>query len=128
MRQWVKQPSGTKTCGQVAIAVIAGISLDEAIKVVGKKGCTTTKDLVKALRKLGFQCPDRCRKMPRPPLAIAQLRTPERKSGWHWVVVDGDKFFDGINGNADGNVMWCGSKMTSYLPITDLRACNGVGF
>lgn len=120
MRQWVKQPSGTKTCGQVAVAVIAGISLEEAIKVVGKKGCTTTKDLVKAIRKLGFKCPDRCKKMNRtPPLAIAQVKYPTRKSGWHWVVVDGNKIFDGQNGNAFGVVQWGHDwRMTSFLSVS----------
>ena len=29
--------------------------------------------------------------MPRPPLGIGQLKCSNRKSGWHWVVVDGDK-------------------------------------
>jgi hypothetical protein len=120
MRQWVEQPIGTNTCGQVAIAVLAGISLEEAIKLVGKKGCTSTKDLVKALRSLGFKCPNRCKKMPRPTLGLGQVRCPERKSGWHWVVVDGIKIFDGTNGDTNGNVIWGHTwKMTSFLPITE---------
>lgn len=125
MRQWIKQPYGKNQCGQVAVAVIAGIPLDESIKLIGKKGCTATKDLVKALRSLGFQCPDRCKQMPRPPLGIAQLHYPSRKrnrtwsANWHWVVVDGDKIFDGSShGNPDGTTKWLRNwKMTSYLPI-----------
>jgi nitrogen fixation NifU-like protein len=118
MRRWIRQDPKTKCCGQIAVAVVAGITLDEAIKLVGKKGTTKTKDLVKALRKIGFSCPDRCRKMPMPPLAIAQMRSPYRKSGWHWVVVDGKKIYDGCSGTPDGTVKWHGGKMTSYLPIT----------
>jgi hypothetical protein len=76
MRQWVKQPTGKNQCGQVAVAVIAGIPLEESIKLIGKKGCTTTKDLVKALRSLGFKCPNRCKTMPKPSLGIAQVKCP----------------------------------------------------
>jgi len=120
MRTWIKQPDGKKQCGQIAVAVVAGITLNESILLVGKKGCTRTKDLVTALRKVGYQCPNKCRKMPRPHLAIAQLHHPNRK-GWHWVVVDGDKIFDGTNGNDRGQVVWKNSwRMTSYLPIFDL--------
>lgn len=121
MRQWIKQLPNTNTCGQVAVAVLAGITLQESIKLFGKKGCTKTKDVVKVLRKLGFECPGRCRKMPKPSLGIAQVHRPEH-SGWHWVVVDGDKIFDGVNGDSQGNVRWYNTwKMTSYLPVTDLR-------
>ena len=104
-------------CGQIAVAVIAQIPLDAAKKVVAKRGCTSTKRLVKALRSLGFKCPDHCKRK-RPPLGIAQLHDPKRKNGWHWVVVDGDKIYDGINGNPDGTVNWKPEwKMTSFLPV-----------
>ena len=122
MRQWIKQPEGKNVCGQIAVAVIAGITLEEAIKLTGKKGCTKTKDLVKALRKLGFECPDRCKRMEKDrlykDLAIAKLFLPTRKSGWHWIVIENYKIFDGINGNTNGSVMWPdGWKVTSYLPV-----------
>ncbi len=120
-RRWIEQKAGTRYCGQVAVAVIAGITLEEAIKVVGKKGCTKTSDLVKALRKLGYKCPDRCQRLKKsPPLAIGHLKNPERASGWHWVVIDGKKIYDGINGTPDGTgVRWKpGWKLTSFLPIS----------
>ena len=121
MRTWIQQPKNKKICGQIAVAVIAGISVDEAIKVVGKKGCTTTKDLASALRKLGYTCDNRCkpfRKLPFPKLAIAQLKSPTRRSGWHWIVIDSGRIYDGINGTSDGKVRWIdGSKITSILEI-----------
>ena len=122
MRTWIQQKPKSHCCGQIAVAVVAGISLEESIKVVGKKGSTTTKDLAKALRKLGYSCPNRCKKTnPPPELAIAQLKRPSRKSGWHWVVVDGDRIWDGTNGNSLGQVSWLkGEKITSYLPITKI--------
>ncbi len=121
MRRWIKQPDDSNQCGQVAVAVVTGITLKQSIRIIGKKGCTNTKDLVFALRFLGYKCPRKCKKMPRPPLAIAKLRAPDRKNGWHWVVVDGDKIYDGIDGNERGQIIWkYGWKLTSYLPITTM--------
>ncbi|TRO54804.1 hypothetical protein E2P64_08345 [Candidatus Bathyarchaeota archaeon] len=131
-RKWKWQPRGKNQCGQVAVAVIAGISLEESIAVVGKRGCTRTKDLVRALRLMGYECPDRCKKMPRPKLGLGQVRDSTKRSGWHWVVVDGDKIFDGAFGERDGTVTWpidpngLRWRITSYLPITECsRGSNG---
>lgn len=119
MRTWIKQPSKTRCCGQVAVAVLAGITLEESKKLIKKRGGTQTKHLVAALRKLGFTCPDKCKKMSRPPLGLGQMRTSEKKSGWHWVVVDGDRIYDGSSGNPDGTVNWpVDWRITSYLPVT----------
>lgn len=119
MRTWIEQKPNKKNCGVIAVAVIANIPVSLAAETIGKDGATTTKQLVKALRKLGYDCPDRCKKMPRPLLGLGQMRRPKRKSGWHWVVVDGDKIYDGINGKPDGTVDWLkGWRITSYLPIT----------
>lgn len=117
-RKWLKQEPKSKNCGQIAVAVIAGITIEEATKLVGKKGGTNTKMISAALRKLGYLCPIRCSKMKRPQLGIGQMKHPKRKSGWHWVVVDGDKIFDGINGNPDGTINWPEDwVITSYLPV-----------
>lgn len=119
MRIWIKQESGKKNCGVIAVAIITGVSMELAAKAIGKNGATTTKQLVCGLRKLGWNCPDRLQIIPRPQLAIAKLKNPKRRSGWHWVVVDGDKIFDGANGKPDGTVDWLkGWRITSYLPIT----------
>src|SRR5574337_1067996 len=97
---WQKQPEDCSLCGQTAVAVIVGCSLDEAIRAVGHKHGTTTRDLVRALRLFGVSCEDRCRPMPgrvAPNLGLAQVHTPER-SGWHWVVVHAGRIYDGIWG------------------------------
>jgi hypothetical protein len=121
MRKWIKQKPNTRCCGHVAIAVIAGISLEESKKPVNKRGGTKTKRLVSVIRQLGYDCPDRCRKMERPKLGLGQLRFSDRKTGWHWVVVDGDKIWDGLWGNPDGTVNWKPEwKITSYLPVKDI--------
>lgn len=124
MRKWIKQLPGKKNCGVIAVAVIAEVSVEVAAEAIGEKGATSTKDLAKGLRKLGFQCPDRCVRVkpdqPFPELAIGHLSDPKRKSGWHWVVIDGDKIWDGMTGSPDGKtVYWkAGWKITSYLPVT----------
>lgn len=118
MRTWIQQNKKKKNCGIIAVAVIAGVSLEVAQNAVGKRGGTSTKDLAKGLRSLGFDCPDKCQRSPRPQLGIGHLKDPNRRSGWHWVVVDGDKIYDGIYGNPDGTVKWKkGWKLTSYLPV-----------
>lgn len=120
MRTWIKQDPKKKNCGVIAVAVIAGVTLEEAAKAIGKNGATTTKQLVKGLRALGYECPDRCTKfkLPLPQMAIAQMHDPNRKSGWHWVSIVDAKIYDGLFGNEDGTVRWpLGCKMTSYLPI-----------
>ncbi len=116
-RKWRKQ--GYKpNCGQIAVAVITGKSLREVYNVIGHDYSTRTKDLARALRFFGYDCPDRLRRLKeRPKLAIAKLTLP-KSSGWHWVVIDGDKIYDGINGTANGKVIWeTGKRITSYLPI-----------
>lgn len=119
MRNWIKQNPNKKNCGVIAVAVITEVSVALAAEKIGKDGATTTKQLVAGLRKLGYECPTRCKRMPRPPLGIGQLKCTNRKSGWHWVVVDGDKIYDGINGRPDGTVTWDSCcKITSYLPVT----------
>jgi hypothetical protein len=119
MRSRIAQYPAKKNCGVIAVAVIAGITVDEAAKAIGKTGCTKAKDLAKGLQALGWACPSRCKRMPRPPLGIGHLKIPTRKSGWHWVVVDGNKTWDGGQyGNPDGTVNWPpGWRITSYLPV-----------
>jgi hypothetical protein len=116
---WIKQPEKSRICGQIAVAVITGISVEESKKLIGKNFGTNTKDIAKALRKMGYKCPNRCKRLKeKPKLAIAQVRKPSKKSGWHWVVIHEDKIYDGIDGNPDGTVNWIkGQRITSYLPI-----------
>jgi len=118
MRRWIYQPYNTNLCGQIAVAVVAGISLEKSIELFGKQGCTRTKELVKVLRQIGFECPDKLQRK-RTNLCIAKLTYPNKRS--HWIVMDGDKIFDGCNGNEHGSVTWNSDwKVTSYLPITKI--------
>lgn len=125
MRTWIKQDPKKKNWGVIAVAVVAGVTVEAAAKAIGKNGTTTTKQLTKGLQALGYDCPNRCKPIhklwgfPSTDLGIAQMHNPARKSGWHWVVIDGLKIYDGIFGDEDGHVKWPdGCKMTSFIPIT----------
>lgn len=121
MKKWICQLPKSHNCGPIAVAVLAEVSLDEAVKAIGKKGSTSTKRLVQGLRKLGYDCPDRLvrHKLPFPPLALGKLVDPARKSGWHWVAIADGLIYDGVNGTPDGKVIWKPKwYISSVLPIT----------
>jgi hypothetical protein len=58
-------PEGSNACGQACVAMAAGVSLDRAIDVVGKrkKSGTRTKDVVDALYALGVKTDSRARRL-----------------------------------------------------------------
>lgn len=114
-----RQQYDIPNCGVIAVAVIADCSIKKAIEVIGKNGNTKTKDLARGLEKLGYECPERLQRLKeRPKLAIAKLSIPNTHR-WHWVVIGGDKIYDGVHGNKKGEVSFPeGYRITSYLPIT----------
>ena len=54
----IKQPTD-RTCGQTCVAMFAGVSVDEAIRVCGTRGGTHSRHLRRGLRALGIACADR---------------------------------------------------------------------
>jgi hypothetical protein len=122
MLKWIRQ-SNKPNRGLIAIRVISGCSMNEVIKLTKCKDKTKTKDLSRALRKLGYNCPNKLiRLKQKPNLAIAKLTYPNTHN-WHWVVIENNKIFDGIFGNKNGEVKWKKNwKITSYLPIRKINA------
>lgn len=115
---WKKQKKDTWYCGQVAVSIILRKSLKEIFKLFGHKGSTTTEDLIKVLRKNGIKCGKKLERK-RGNLAIAKLTYPDTNN-WHWVVVHGDKIYDGVRGKRNGTVDWDKSwRLTSYLNIKE---------
>lgn len=124
----IRQPEGSSLCGQACIAMIAGVTLDEAIaacKPHPRGGGTTTPEVVAALRKFGVRCADkRCRRVsrllpalpPRALVSIARYDTQEGKrvsSRYHWMVT-----WDGVM--YDPEDLWpkySGWRITSYLEV-----------
>lgn len=92
----VYQDRGSNMCGQACIASIAEISLRDACKAVGHEHSTNTRELVKALRILGFSCADKLKRIKhwRPPWrAIVKMRWPGRAMG-HWLLMWDGRLFD----------------------------------
>jgi len=86
---FVKQPHPSNCCGQACVAMLAGISLEESISVFGKRGGTSTKDVVFALRKLNIPCDDkltRINKHPKSDICIVVFRSKSDKRFSHWTV------------------------------------------
>ena len=118
------QPEGSKLCGQTCIAMIAGISLGDAIQRAGKQGGTTGPDLRKALYRIGIPSSEKMvrlgarGKVPRkrfdfgvlPKRCIAKVRSTGVKES-HWVLVwDGE-----IHDPYPGYVPW--KYVSGYIEI-----------
>lgn len=116
--RWVVQPEGMGVCGQVAIAALTGLPLSEVYELVGHKHGTKTRELVRVLRGLGFITANNCRSRVRPWTGLAQVHQRHRYGGWHWVALDGERIYDGVNGKPDGTVEWPDNwRMTSYCEV-----------
>jgi hypothetical protein len=120
MTHYTQLPN-SHNCGQIAVAAFLGIPVEEVIRVVGHSHCTTTRELVSALRILGAECPDRLQRTPDGPCLMKVRDT--RKSGWHWVAFGGGSVYDGCLPHAvsfTNYLLYCrdtNRRVTSYLPV-----------
>ena len=115
----VRQPEGSSLCGQACVAMVAGVSLDRAIKATGhsRRGGTHTWEIVEALRKLGIRCSERCRRLSRnrpdyPQKAILVVRKNGRGL-YHWVYYEAGVHYD----PEDRWPRYDGWRVTSYLEV-----------
>ena len=117
MSRWIAQPD-KQCCGQIAVAIVANISLKESIEIFGHDSYTSTKDIVHVLKFLGFICNKHLKRKRTSILCIAKVWRPEWKQNWHWVVLKGNKIYDGVYGDKTGKAKWpVGAKITSCLNI-----------
>jgi hypothetical protein len=114
---------GYRQCGQACIAMILGVSLDEAVKIVGKRRGTQTKSLVWALRSHGFKCSDRLQRLldnqPLPRNAILKVKL-EGGRNWHWVLIWNGMWHDPdcLSGKPLRKVnRWWANQVSSYLEV-----------
>jgi site-specific DNA-cytosine methylase len=118
-----------RDCGHIAVAALTDLPLEQVKAAINKRGGTATKHLVKTLRALGYDCPNRCRSMSflvGSFFGLAQLRSPIR-SGWHWVAIGGGLVYDG---NRSGPMPFAqyvayqkkayNARLTSFLPVVKL--------
>lgn len=97
--------------------MIADITLEDSISAFGKRGCTTTKDIIKALRSLGITCGDsliRIKKQQKSPLCMVVLHFEGAKYT-HWTVYSGGIYYDPAAGI--GDTYPAGVRETSFLPV-----------
>ena len=117
MIELILQPPGSSLCGQACVAMAAGISLEESIKVFGHKHTTRTIEISRALNAVGIQCPSRRLKRltDRPQwitrAIIKEIYGPIRKRKSHWVLL-----WDGHIYDPDPHGV-PGSMYSSYLGI-----------
>jgi len=134
MKHFVKQPEPSNLCGQSCVAMIAGITLDESIKVFGKRSGTYTKDVITALQKLNISCGDKLirisKTQKKSDFCMVVVRAKKFKRYDHWVVFKDGQYYDpaiGIANDLNGDfhdpiaykLQWYEFERheTSYLPI-----------
>lgn len=114
-------------CGQSCVAMLAGITIELAEKIIGHGHETRTRELVAALRSLGIQCGDRLRRMtPYTELpATAIVKVVRYRHGRpcvhdaHWVVRHDGDIYDPAATRGQALYMDHGvwTKLSSYLEV-----------
>ena len=114
----IKQPEGSSLCGQACVAMLAGVSLEKSVSVFGKRGGTTTKEVIAALKKLGVKCGNKlflAKNHIMTPICIAKLHFSWDKSHTHWTIYHNGVFYDPAIGKTERYPE--GVRVTSFLPV-----------
>ena len=104
------------SCGQTCVAMIAGVSAEDVIKVIGR-GCTSHTDRKKALFHFGISFAEhitryRGEKIPNYSICVLHLN---KEKNTHCAVWYDGKFYDPYHGILDEHLP--GIRVTSYLRI-----------
>jgi hypothetical protein len=118
MQHLVYQPHGSNYCGQACVATVLGVTLEDAIDLVGKRGYTNTRHMREALAKKGFVLGPRQTLKDKKPLRMymARVRWKGRKHS-HWVVLteEGRVFDPSFGYDPD----WTGGYISSIYEVSD---------
>jgi len=119
MIKLILQPPSSSLCGQACVAMAAGITLEESIRVFGHKHKTKTKELIRVLRSRHIFTGDKLKRFPQytawsfslnPHRAIIkEIYGPIRKRKSHWILL-----WDGHIYDPDPHDI-PGTKYSSYL-------------
>ena len=128
----IKQPAGTKSCGQACVAMLLNISLSEALNLFGFKGPTYGIQLRKVLNENGIKTSNRTITVRKntfflPDVAILKITYKGKHLG-HWVLKYYNKIYCPNYGvYKSSNVLkeierdlklWKCDRITSYVKIT----------
>jgi hypothetical protein len=111
----VQQPEGSNLCGQAVVAMLLNLSLEEACELMGKRGKTTSKDLVQALCKGGVGVGQKripLRGNPPPLFSIVFARYSQGGNVGHWML-----FWNGRLLDPSAHYETRDKIVTSYIPI-----------
>ena len=95
----VSQKTNTLICGHCCVAMISGYPLSDVIDFIGHDRGTSTKELTRVLRKIGFSCSRRAKRIGKysilPDLCILISRSANNNKGnWHWILYNKGKIYD----------------------------------
>lgn len=124
MINYIKQPTSL-TCGQACVAMLAKISVEEAIYKMRTDSSTERIDIVNGLNVCGVKCDDKFTKITNenpiyPPVCVLLVWFP---TYGHWVVHYHGKFYDPEFGLLDECVTH--GRIGEYLGVyLDEKYCN----
>ena len=98
----IRQPEGSNLCGQACVAMLAGVTLAEAIRATGTRGRTSTRHVTHALRALG------CR-----PYSLRRGIPPELGTGLCRLRDAQDR----ARSEFDAWLVGIAGRFTSYVPV-----------
>jgi hypothetical protein len=116
---------GKPNCGQLAVAMLTERPLAEITQLVAHEHGTKTRELIAALRALGYRCGDRCQRKP-VDFGLAQVHQG-KKHFWHWIAIGDGCVWDGLlDASLIIDLYKClmearGWRITSYLVVENLR-------
>lgn len=116
MINYIPQPTIT-TCGQACIAMLAKISVKEAIEKMGTDSSTERHHIINGLRACGIDCSDEFIEITNenpifPPVCVLLIWFP---TYGHWVVHYHGKFYDPEFGLLDESVPH--GRIGEYLEV-----------
>ena len=112
----VVQPPGSSLCGQAAVAMLLGLTLEEGVELVGHRGGTNLQELETALKKKGVRLWDRVAGPP-PTNGRGLYLCGARwvRGGGHWIVLDGGRWLD----PSPGHPWPTGGRITAHWEVRE---------
>jgi hypothetical protein len=118
----VRQPDGSRICGQCCVAMVARVNIGYAIEAVGKRASTRSADIRRGLANLNIRHSTEPRLVSRPQYrelparCIATCHVPYSRRT-HWVVLWDGVVYDPVYGISNHIEPRHIAYVTSYIEI-----------